>query len=380
LKTPRLFTKLELRGLHLKNRIVVSPMCQYMAVDGHVQDWHLAHYARFALGGPGLSFVEATGVTPDGRITHGCTGIWDDGHVPGLRKIVDLYKSQGIAVGIQIGHAGRRASATRPWDGAQPIPEGGIEAPWESIGPSAIAEQDGYPEPRCMSQQNILEVVDAFSSATKRALAAGFDTVEIHGAHGYLIHSFFSPISNLRDDRYGGSLRQRMTFPLMIAEAVREIWPDDLPVFYRASVVDNVPGGISIEDTVALAKELKQRGIDVIDCSSGGMSGPATLSREKLSLGYQVPYAKRIKSGAQIKTMAVGLIIKPEQAEGILDKQQADLIAIAREMIANPNWAYHAALRLGLDNPHDVLPPSYSLHLQRRSEIFRDDPNTGKEI
>jgi len=354
-------------------------MCQYKAVDGHVQDWHFAHHARFALGGLGLSFVEATGVTRDGRITHGCTGIWDDSHIQGLKKIVHIYKSQNVAVGIQIGHAGRRASNTRPWDGAHPIPADGIEGPWEPVGPSAIAERDGHPTPRCMAHRDILEVVDAFSSATKRALDAGFDTVEIHGAHGYLIHSFFSPISNLRTDRYGGSLRQRMTFPLMIADAVREIWPDDLPVFYRASAVDNVPGGISIEDTVLLAKELKKLGIDVIDCSSGGMSGPATLSQEQLSPGYQVPYAEKIKSDADVKTMAVGLIIEPEQAEEILNQQQADLIAIAREMISNPNWAYHAALRLGLNNPHDVLPPSYSFYLQRRSEILGNDLRAGEK-
>lgn len=368
---PRLFTELELRGLRLKSRIVVSPMCQYAAVDGHVQDWHLGHHSRFAFGGPALAFVEATGVTRNGRITHGCTGIWDDSHIPGLRKIVELYKSQNVVVGIQIGHAGRRASAARPWNGARPLPEDGIELPWERIGPSPVPEQEGYPAPRCMTHHDVLEVVNAFSHAAKRALDAGFDTVEIHGAHGYLIHSFFSPISNLRNDEYGGDLHRRMTFPLMVTEAVRTVWPDDMPVFYRVSAVDNLPGGISIEDTVALAKELKTRGVDVVDCSSGGMSAPATLSTEKLLRGYQVPYAEKIKSDAKIKTMAVGLIIEPEQAEQILNRQQADLIALAREMISDPNWAYHAALQLAHDNPHDILPDSYSFYLQRRSDILK---------
>ena len=373
---PKLFTKLKLRSLELKNRIVVSPMCQYMAIDGHVQDWHMGHHARFAFGGPALSFVEATGVTPEGRITHGCTGIWDDSHVVGYRKIVELYKSQGIAVGIQIGHAGRRASAVRPWDGAQPIPEDAIEEPaWERIGPSPIAEQDGYPPPRGMTHQDITELVEAFASATQRALDAGFDTVEIHGAHGYLLHSFFSPISNLRNDQYGGDLRRRMTLPLMITEAVRAIWPDDMPVFFRVSAVDNVPGGITIDDTVVLSKELNAHGIDVIDCSSGGMLGPATLSRAKLERGYQVPYAEKIKLDANVNTMAVGLIIEPEQAETILDNGQADLIALAREMMSDSNWAYHAALRLGHESPHDVLPPSYAFHLERRAENLNVDSN-----
>ncbi|MBO67705.1 MAG: NADH:flavin oxidoreductase / NADH oxidase [Acidiferrobacteraceae bacterium] len=363
----KLFTKIKLRELVLKNRVVVSPMCQYMAVDGHVQDWHLAHHSRFALGGVGLAFVEATGVTRNGRITHGCTGIWNDQHISGLRKIVDLYKSQNVAVGIQIGHAGRRASAARPWDGAQPIENGELdEAPWECFAPSAIPEQHGHPTPRCMTTSDIQETIDAFALATQRALDAGFDTIEIHGAHGYLIHSFFSPISNQRKDAYGGDLYKRMQFPLRVTEAVREIWPKEMPLFYRVSAVDGVPGGISIEDTAELAKELKSRGVDVIDCSSGGMTKPATLSKEKLARGYQVPYADYIRSAVGIKTMAVGLIIEPQEAEDILQNEQADLVAIAREMISNPNWTYHAALELDTDNPHDVLPDSYAFHLARR--------------
>jgi len=365
----KLFTKLKLRELVLNNRVVVSPMCQYMAVDGHVQDWHFAHHSRFALGGVGLAFVEATGVTQNGRITHGCTGIWDDQHVSGLRKIVDLYKSQDVAVGIQIGHAGRRASAARPWDGAQPIENGELERPWECLAPSAIPEKHGHPTPRRMTESDIRETIDAFALATQRALDAGFDTIEIHGAHGYLIHSFFSPISNQREDAYGGDLHKRMQFPLRVTEAVREIWPKEMPLFYRVSSVDGVPGGICIEDTVELAKKLKDRGVDVIDCSSGGMTKPATLSEEKLTRGYQVPYANQIRANANIKTMAVGLIIEPQEAEEILQNEQADLVAMAREMMSNPNWTYHAALELKKDSPHDVLPDSYAFYLARRDTI-----------
>ena len=375
MKTPQLFSELQLRSLLLRNRIVVSPMCQYMAIDGHVQDWHFGHHARFAYGGPALSFVEATGVTPEGRITHGCTGIWDDRHIDGLKKIVDLYKSQQVAVGIQIGHAGRRASAVRPWDGAHPIPEGDIdEPPWERMAPSAIPEEEGHPLPRGMTQNEILQTDEAFTAATKRALTAGFDTVEIHGAHGYLIHSFFSPISNRRNDQYGGDLKSRLTFPLMIAEAVRSVWPDEKPLFFRVSAVDNVPGGVTIEDTVELSKALKARGIDVIDCSSGGMLGPATLSKAKNAQGYQVPYADQVRKKTGIKTMAVGLIIEPEHAEKILNENKADLIALAREMISNPNWAYNAALKLDHGAPHDVLPPSYAFYLERRDQSLNVDP------
>ncbi len=369
---PLLFTPLTLRGLTLKNRIVVSPMCQYLAVDGYVQDWHFQHHARFALAGYGLSFVEATGIMRDGRITHGCTGIWEDGQVAGLKQIVDGYRTHGVATAIQIGHSGRRGSCARPWDGAAPIEAGGAEPTWQTVGPSALPEKDGYPVPHELNQAEIADLVDAFVAATKRSLAAGFDVVEIHGAHGYLIHSFFSPVSNRRTDRFGGNLKGRMQFPLMIAEAVRAVWPDERPLFYRASSVDNVPGGLPIEDTVALAVELKARGVDVIDCSSGGMSGPATLATTKLSQGYQVPYAGAVRSGADIKTMAVGLIIDPEMAEAVLRDGKADLIALARETMADPNWPYHAAEALGVDRPDSVLPPYYSFYLERRAKVLED--------
>lgn len=368
LSEPKLFSPLGLRGLVLRNRAVLSPMCQYQAVEGRMQDWHFAHHARFAAGGLAAAFVEATAVTRDGRITHGCTGIWDDGQIPGLKRIADLYRGQGTAPGIQIGHAGRRASALRPWDGASPIKDTeGREPAWQAAAPSAIPEREGYPAPRELAQQEIEELVDAFAQGARRAIAAGFDIVEIHGAHGYLIHSFFSPVSNRRTDAFGGSRDRRMRFPLLVAEAIRKVWPVDKPVFYRASVVDNVEGGLIVEDTIALARALRERGIDLIDCSSGGMSGPATLSTNKIRPGYQVPLAAAVRRGADVPTMAVGAILEPRQAEAILRDGDADLVAIGRQAMAEPHWLYRAALELGLANPHAVLTPNYAFYLERRA-------------
>ncbi len=371
LGNPALFSALSLRGLTLENRIVLSPMCQYLAEDGHVTAWHSAHHGHFSMTGIGLAFVEATGVLRDGRITHGCTGIWEDSHIPGLRGIVDIYHARGIPCGIQIGHSGRRGSAERPWDGAAPIRrEGGNEAAWSTIGPSPLPERDGYPAPRELSRSDIAELTTAFEAATRRAVQAGFDIIEIHGAHGYLLHSFMSPVSNRRADRYGGSLAGRMRFPLEIARAVRAICPDDMPVFYRASCVDGIENGLEIHDTIALARELKLAGIDVIDCSAGGMAGPATLSTSRITPGYMVPHAEAIRRQAGIATMAVGAIIDPHQAEAIITDGKADLVALAREMMADANWPYRAACRLGVENPHAVLPPQYAFYLERREAVL----------
>jgi 2,4-dienoyl-CoA reductase-like NADH-dependent reductase (Old Yellow Enzyme family) len=368
---PKLFSPFALRGLTLRNRAVLSPMCQYQAVEGRMQDWHFAHHARFAAGGLGAAFVEATAVTRDGRITHGCTGIWDDGQLPGLRHVVELYRAHGTATGIQIGHSGRRGSAARPWDGAKPIQEtSGPEAAWQTVGPSAVPEREGNPVPRELSVPEIEELIEAFRRAALRALAAGFDILEIHGAHGYLIHSFFSAISNRRSDSFGGTLEKRMRFALLVAETVRSVWPADKPVFYRASAVDNVEGGVVIEDTVQLARALKARGVDLIDCSSGGMSGPATLSTAKIRPGYQVAYAAAVRKGADMPTMAVGAILEPKHAEAILTAGEADLIALGRQMMAEPHWLYRAALELGLPNPHAVLPRQYGFYLERRASVL----------
>ena len=371
LSEPKLFSPLELRGLVLRNRAVLSPMCQYQAVEGRMQDWHIGHHARFAAGGWAAAFVEATAVTQHGRITHGCTGIWDDGQIPGLERVVALYKAHGTVPGIQLAHAGRRASAFRPWDGASPIKDKtGPEPAWQAVGPSPIPERDGYPVPRELEIREIEALVDAFAAGARRALVAGFDIVEIHGAHGYLIHSFFSPRSNCRTDAFGGDREKRMRFPLMVAEAVRRVWPAHKPVFYRASVVDNIEGGLTVEDTIALARALREGGIDLIDCSAGGMAGPATLSTAKIRPGYQVPLAAAIRRGAELPTMAVGAIIEPGQAEAVLQRGDTDLVAIGRQAMAEPHWPYRAALELGLAKPHSVLPRNYAFYLERRAAVL----------
>jgi len=367
----KLFTSFPIKSLTLRNRAVLSPMCQYQAVEGQVQEWHFAHHGRFAAGGLAAAFVEATGVTREGRITHGCTGIWEDGQLPGLKRITTLYKTFGVIPGIQIGHSGRRGSALRPWDGASPIKTtSGPEPAWQTVGPSPVPEREGSPVPRELTVPEIEGLAQAFRAAATRSLAAGFEIVEIHGAHGYLVHSFFSPITNRRSDAFGGSLENRMRFPLMVAEAVRSVWPAGLPLFYRASCVDNVPGGLPIEDTVALARALKARGVDVIDCSSGGMAGSASLSTAKIKPGFQVPYAAAVRKGAEIPTMAVGAIIEPKQAEAILQAGDADLVCLGRQMLAEPHWLYRAALELGEENPHAILSKYYAFYLERRAAVL----------
>ena len=345
-------------------------MCQYQAIDGHVQDWHFIHHGRLVLGGPAAVFVEATGVTRGGRITHGCTGIYDDTHIAGLQRIADLHHTYGALSGIQLAHAGRRASATRPWDGARPLTAADGEEPWETVGPSPLPEKEGYPVPRPLTEVEIDEIVQSFAAAARRALAAGFDVVEVHGAHGYLLHSFFSPIANQRTDCFGGSLENRMRLPLMVTGAIRRVWPEEKPLFYRVSAVDGVEGGVTIEDTVALARKLKSIGADVVDCSSGGIAGSVTLSGRRLKPGFQVPYAAAVRRGADIATMAVGAILDGPQAEHILAAGDADLIALGRELLADPNWPFHAAEALRIENPYGVLPKYYGFYLERRAAVL----------
>ena len=368
---PHLFRPFTARGLTLRNRIVLSPMCQYAAVEGHVQAWHHAHHARFAAAGLGLVFVEATAVTRDGRITHGCTGLWNDAQGTGLAAIVALHHAQGAAVGLQIGHAGRRGSAERPWDGAKPIVRiDGPEAAWEKVGPSALPEQPGHPVPRALEVAEIGGIIAAFAAAAGRALRAGFDVLEIHAAHGYLIHAFLSPVSNIRTDEWGGTAANRMRLALAVARAVRQVWPGDRPLFFRVSAVDGIEGGIVIEDTVALAQALKALGVDLIDASAGGMSGPATLSGARITPGYLVPHARAVRLGAGMATMAVGAIIDPAQAEAILAEGSADLVALGRQMLAEPHWPYRAARALGHPDPEAVLSERYGFYLRRRAGVL----------
>lgn len=361
-----LFTPLSVRGVTFKNRIVVSPMCQYAAIDGCATDWHFDHHARFALGGVGGALVEATGILPEGRITPDCLGIWDDAHIPGLSRIVDTYHRQRAAIGIQLSHAGRKASSTAPWEGGWALPTDDPRA-WQTVAPSALAYHEDWPVPHELSEAEIVGIVDAFVAAALRAVAAGFDFVEIHGAHGYLLHEFVSPVSNKRTDRYGGSAENRMRLSLEVAARVRAAIPETMPLFYRASCIDRIPDeGLTLDDTVLLAAALKQVGVDVVDCSAGGILVRTNPGHIKEGPAFQVGFAERIRANAGIATMAVGAITEPEQAEDIIASGKADLVALAREMLSDSNFAHRAALALGIERPDFVLPERYAFYLQFR--------------
>lgn len=341
---PHLFRPLTIRAVTLRNRLVVSPMCQYSceARDGLATPWHLVHLGSRAAGGAGLVFTEATAVTPEGRISPQDLGIWSNRHAEALRPVVDFLKAQGAASGIQLAHAGRKASTARPWEGARGLED--EEGGWTPIAPSPVPFSDSYRIPREMTLREIADVVQAFGDAAARAQAAGFDVVEIHAAHGYLIHEFLSPLSNRRSDHYGGSLENRARLLLEIVDAVRSRWPDDKPLFVRLSVTDWTPGGWDLADSIRLARELAPRGVDVVDCSSGGLVPHQQIPQAP---GYQVPFAERIRREASVKTMAVGLITTAEQAEEILANGRADLVAMAREFLRNPYFPLHAARALG---------------------------------
>ncbi len=372
-----LFEPIALREVRARNRIVVSPMCQYSANDGHVTDWHLVHLGKFAQGGAGIVFMEATAVEARGRITHGDTGIWSDAHVAGLQRVSSFVKSQGAVPAIQLAHAGRKASMARPWYGNGPLTQADLargDKPWQIVAPSDTSIGDEWLKPKAMDKRELEEVKDAFVAAAKRAHQAGFEIVELHAAHGYLLHTFLSPLSNQRKDEYGGSRETRMRFPLEVAQAVRAAWPAQKPLFLRVSSIDDVEGGWSLEDTIAFAKELKELGVDVIDCSSGGILGSATAATKTLLKrvpGFQIPFAERIRKEAGVKTMAVGLILTAQQAEDALRNESADLIAVGREALYDPNWPVHAALALGVDPEYAHWPQQYGWWLTRRDGLLK---------
>jgi 2,4-dienoyl-CoA reductase-like NADH-dependent reductase (Old Yellow Enzyme family) len=366
--SPALFAPLALRGLTLPNRLVVAPMCQYSVTDGFVGDYHLAHLGRFALGGFGLVFVEATGVTPEGRISHGDVGLWSDEHVPGLTRVVGFLHAHGSLAGIQLAHAGAKAASLRPWDGEGPVTAENArpgEEPWPTVSASEVPVAPGRPTPHALTVEELDEVRDAFAAATRRALDAGFDVVEVHAAHGYLLNQFLSPLTNRRDDEYGGSRESRMRFPLEVVEAVRRAWPDDRPLFVRVSSVDGSRDGVTLEHTVAFARELKARGVDVVDTSGGGLGGGWD---HPIGYGYQVPHAARIRAEADIPTMAVGLIVDARQAEAIVSTGAADLVAIAREAQDDPNFAVHAFREL--TDGYDVYPVQAGPRLASRERLL----------
>jgi 2,4-dienoyl-CoA reductase-like NADH-dependent reductase (Old Yellow Enzyme family) len=372
-----LFEEIRIRDVRIRNRIVVSPMCQYSAKDGHVTDWHLVHLGKFAQGGAGVVFVEATAVEKRGRITHGDTGIWDDAHIAGLSRIASFIKSQGATPAIQLAHAGRKASMARPWYGNGPLTKADAErgdAAWSIVAPVDTPLGDEWLKPRPLQKGDLDNVKKAFVNAVRRAHGAGFEILELHAAHGYLLHTFLSPLTNTRSDEYGGSLENRMRFPLEVAAAVREAWPKGKPLFVRVSSIDDVEGGWSIDDTVSLSKELKQVGVDVIDCSSGGIMGSATAATKTLLPrvpGFQLPFAEKVRKEAGITTMAVGLILTPLQAEEALQAGRADLIAIGREALYDPNWPLHAAAALGADPEFARWPQQYGWWLTRRDSLLK---------
>ena len=368
---PLLFSPIRLRDVHLRNRIVISPMCQYSARDGMPDDWHFAHLAKFAMGGAGLVFAEASAVLPESRITHGDTGIWNGEQAEGWARIVRFLQSEGAKAGMQLAHAGRKASMQRPWHGNGAPDETDIargEVPWRIVSASAEPVSEGWLMPEALAAGEIAQITQAFAAAAIRSDEAGFDVAEIHGAHGYLLHQFLSPLSNHRADEYGGSFDNRVRFALETARAVRAVWPGHKPLFFRTSSVDGIEGGWEIDDTVELAKRLKAEGVDVIDCSSGGHSPKgATNANMARGPGFQVAFAEQVKREAEIMTQAVGLILDGPQAEQVLQSGAADLVAIGREALQNPNWPLHECQAMGADENYADWPVQYQWWLQRRA-------------
>ena len=349
---PNLFSPITFRGLILPNRIAVSPMCQYSSTDGFANDWHLVHLGSRAAGGAGLIFTEAAAVLPEGRITPHDLGIWKDEHIAPLARIVEFLHGQGARAAIQLAHAGRKASMQRPWQGERLLaPE---EGGWTNVeAPSAIAFKEGYAQPKELDAAGIAEVTAAFAGAARRAMECGFDVVEIHAAHGYLLHEFLSPLSNKRTDKYGGGFENRARLLVETADAIRAVWPEERPLFVRISATEWTEGGFDVEESVKLARLLKQHGVDLMDVSTGGNVAGAVIPSKP---GYQVPFAGQIRREAEMATAAVGQITEAEQADGIIRSGQADLVLLAREMLRDPYWPLHGAQELGVDV---AWPPQY---------------------
>jgi 2,4-dienoyl-CoA reductase-like NADH-dependent reductase (Old Yellow Enzyme family) len=338
-----LFSVLRLRGLEFRNRVFVSPMCQYSSRDGLANDWHMVHLGSRAMGGAALVCAEATAVSPEGRISPGDAGLWSDAHAEALRPITAFIKSQGSVAGVQLAHAGRKASTDLPWRGGGPLKES--EGGWETLAPSAIPFVEGQPAPREMNAEDFESVVSGFREATARAHEAGFEVVELHMAHGYLLHEFLSPLSNRREDEYGGSFENRVRFPLRVTEAVRAVWPERLPLFVRISATDWAEGGWALEQSIEFSIRLRAAGVDLVDCSSGGLVPGVKIP---VGPGYQVPFAAAVRERAGIATGAVGMITEPRQAEEIIAGGEADAVLLARAMLRDPYWTLRAAKALGV--------------------------------
>ncbi len=343
----RLFSPFTLRSLSLRNRIGVSPMCQYSSTDGFATDWHLVHLGGFATGGASLVISEATAVTANGRISPHDLGLWRDEHVEMLARITRFVTEHGAMPGVQLAHAGRKASTARPWEGsgALAVTDGG----WADVmAPSALAFSDSYPQPLALTEAGIADVITAFRDATVRALAAGFQVIEVHAAHGYLLHQFLSPLSNHRSDAWGGSFENRVRLTLAVVDAIRSAWPEQLPLLVRVSATDWVEGGWTVEETVRLASILRSHGVDLVDCSTGGLAHGVRIP---VAPGYQVPFARQVRVESGMPTAAVGLITDPAQAEAIIANGDADLVFLARELLRQPRWPIAAAHALGVEEP-----------------------------
>ena len=340
----KLFTPLKIRDVELRNRIVVSPMCQYSCKDGMPTDWHLVHLGSRAVGGAGLVLTEATAVSPEGRISPDDTGIWKDEQAKFFGKIATFISAQGAVPGIQLAHAGRKASTAAPWKGGGPVSP--ADGGWQPLAPSPIPFTDAHAVPRELQPKNLGEIVGQFVAAARRSLDSGFKVIELHMAHGYLLHEFLSPLSNHRNDEFGGSLEGRAKFPLLVAKAVRDVLPSGLPLFVRISATDWADGGLDLDQSIILSRWLREIGVDLIDCSSGGL---VSYAKVPVNPGYQVPFAAAIRREAGIATGAVGLITEPQQAEEILARGDADVIILARAMLRDPYWPIHAAHALSTE-------------------------------
>ena len=372
---PGVLDPITVRGVDFRNRIVISPMQQYAGTpDGMPTDWHVRHLSTYAAGGAGLVFTEALGICPEGRLTWGDIGAWNDGQTAPLARLAEVIAAHGAVPGAQINHAGRKGSVQRPWHGFDPMSAADVAArgehPWPTVSASAIPANAGWPTPAAIDRDGIRRSLDQFAAATRRVREAGFQALNIHGAHGYLIHSFLSPLANTRDDEYGGSLENRMRYALEVADAARSEWPADKPIFYRLSCVDDGEGGWTLAETVALARAFADHGVDVVDCSSGGLGRRTTTAVVRRLPGYQVPYAERVRRDTGMKTMAVGLIRHPQLADAIVRDGRADFVAIGREALFNPHWPAQAAVALRGPDAFDGWPPAYGWWLKVRSRTL----------
>jgi len=382
----KLFSAFTLRGVTLKNRVVISPMGTYSAENGRLQPFHHTHYANFAMGGAGLVMIEQTSITRRGRVTNGDPGLWEDGQIGDMRALVSHIKSYGAKAGIQLNHGGRKSSMQRAFRGNGPLTDRDLamgEEEWVPLAPSALPLGEGWRMPEAITAGQLDGLRDAFAAAARRAVLAGFDLVEIHMAHGYLLQNFLSPLANHRDDAYGGSLENRMRFPLEVVRAVREVVPSSMPLFARISATDWIEGGWTMDDSLVLARALAEAGIDLVDCSSGGnLRVGATNSSLGRGPGYQVPFAERIRAETGIPTAAVGMIRTPDFAERILREGRADLICIARQALFDPFWAHHAAEALGVNDGFTDWPPQYGWWLEKwgRALSANGERPTGPEV